>query len=52
VAEGGGAKKRLKEIKTEMTELKEKLAALKTEREALKAKVGSAKSESTDKPAT
>jgi phage shock protein A len=52
VAEGGGARKRLKEIKTEMTALKEKLAALKTERDTLKAKVESAKPEGADKPAT
>ena len=52
MAEGGGDRKRLREIKKEMTTLKERLAALKAEREELKAKVGAAKGEAADKPAT
>jgi outer membrane murein-binding lipoprotein Lpp len=52
VAEGGGARKRLKEIRTEIAALKEKLAALKTERDTLRAKVEAGKSENADKPAT
>jgi hypothetical protein len=39
VAEGGGARKRLKEIKTELTAIKQKLDALKIERTDLKAKL-------------
>lgn len=51
VAEGGGARKRLKEIKSEMTALKEKLAGLKTERDTLRDKVAATKGEKADKPA-
>jgi uncharacterized protein (DUF3084 family) len=55
VAEGGGARKRMKEIKTEIVAAKEKLTSLKAEREQLKTKMQAAKSAKeakTDKPAT
>jgi hypothetical protein len=39
VAENGGAKKRLREVKKEMAAAKERLTALKAERDQLKAKI-------------
>lgn len=42
MAEKGGPRKRLKEIKTEMEAIKEKMTALKAERETLRAKVKAA----------
>jgi hypothetical protein len=52
VAESGGSRKRLKDIKKEMVELKARLTALKTERDQLKEKIAADKAaKGTDKPA-
>lgn len=51
VAESGGPKKRLKEIKAEMAAAKQKLAALKVERNQLRVKLTAQKAAKPEKPA-